>query len=215
LHTVCSGQPEPASLEPEEGATVDRALEVHTNGDAENHISRGHIVVPEFLIASKFRTIVLDEAHHLRAEWWKVLTSFVKGMDAPTLVALTATPPYDVSPLEWQRYEELCGPVDAEVSVPELVQEGDLCPHQDYVYFSTPNPEELKLISDFRVSVDQFVLRLRSNVKFKDAVLQHPWVSAPDEHTEQILEDPEYLSSMVIFLHAVGQQVPSTLTKLL
>jgi hypothetical protein len=38
----------------------------------------------------------------------------------------------DVSPFEWQRYEELCGPVDAEVSVPELVLEGDLCPHQDY-----------------------------------------------------------------------------------
>jgi len=30
------------------------------------------------------------------------------------------------------RDEELCGSVDAEVSVPELVMQGDLCPHQDF-----------------------------------------------------------------------------------
>jgi superfamily II DNA or RNA helicase len=70
------------------------------------------------------------------------LTFVADHLDRPTIVALTATPPYDVTPFEWQRYEELCGPVDAEVSVPELVWEGDLCPHQDYVYLSLPRPEE-------------------------------------------------------------------------
>ena len=215
LHAVCSGGPEQSSSESDENGTPNNHVEVHTNGEEENHISRAHVVVPEFLIESKFRTIVLDEAHHLRAEWWKVLTSFVERMDAPTLVALTATPPYDVSPFEWQRYEELCGPVDAEVSVPELVQEGDLCPHQDYVYFSTPTAQEQKTISDFRASVDQFALRLRSNVQFRDGVFKHPWVSSPDQHTEEILDDPEYLSSMVIFLHGVGHQVSSALLKIL
>jgi superfamily II DNA or RNA helicase len=215
LHAVCSGQLEVSSPEPEEKGTPTNPIEVHANGVEDNHISRTQIVVPEYLVESKFKTIVLDEAHHLRAEWWKVLTSFVEQMGAPTLVALTATPPYDVSPFEWQRYEELCGPVDAEVSVPELVQAGDLCPHQDYVYFSTPNPQELRLISDFRASVDQFALRLRSNTEFRDAILKHPWVSAPEQHTEEILEDPQYLSSMLIFLHAVGQEVPSALLKVL
>jgi superfamily II DNA or RNA helicase len=98
--------------------------------------------------------------------------------------------------------------VDAEVSVPELVQEGDLCPHQDYVYFSTPTQQEQRVISDFRASVDQFVVRLRANEAFKDAILKHPWLSAPDQHTEEILEDPEYLSSIVVYLNSVGQQIP-------
>ena len=40
---------------------------------------------------------------------------------------------------EWQRYMDLNGPIDAEISVPELVIEGDLCPHQDYVYFTSPS----------------------------------------------------------------------------
>ena len=136
-------------------------------------------------------------------------------LDKPTIIALTATPPYDVSPFEWQRYEELCGPVDAEVSVPELVLEGDLCPHQDYVYFSTPTEKEQKVISDFRTAVDSFVERLRSNEGFKGAILAHPWIATPDKHTEDILEDPEYLSSMVVFLHAAGQEVPHAVLKTL
>lgn len=47
------------------------------------------------------------------------------------LVALTATPPYDSDHLEWSRYQELCGPIDEEISVPELVKAGTLCVHQD------------------------------------------------------------------------------------
>jgi hypothetical protein len=56
--------------------------------------------------------------------------------------------------------------------------------------------------------VDSFVGRLRSNESFKDAILTHRWISTPDQHTEEILEDPEYLSSMVVFLHATGREVP-------
>ena len=97
--------------------------------------------------------------------------------------------------------------MDTEVSVPELVQANDLCPHQDFVYFSAPTAKEQKVIADFRASVDEFVLRLRSNVAFKDAILSHPWLSVPDQHTEDILDDPEYLSSMVVYLRAVGQEI--------
>ena len=61
----------------------------------------------------------------------------------PTKIALTATPPYDVNPREWQRYIELCGPIDEEISVPELVRHGELCPHQDYISLTTPTQEAL------------------------------------------------------------------------
>src|SRR5437773_6316823 len=122
--------------------------------------------LPEILKFAAFRTLVVDEAHHLRSEWWKTLTFVADSLDQPTIVALTATPPYDVSPFEWQRYEELCGAVDAEVSVPELVLSGDLCPHQDYVYFSVPSATEQKVLSEFRAAVDSFVQRLRSNTAF-------------------------------------------------
>lgn len=218
LHALCSGEPEEQAqpIEAEEnGDSKNHPFEPLNNGTDANHGAQGHIPLPEAFTGAKFGALVLDEAHHLRAEWWKTLTSVTAQLDKPTIIALTATPPYDVSPFEWQRYEELCGPVDAEVSVPELVLEGDLCPHQDYVYFSTPTEKEQKVISDFRTAVDSFVDRLRSNEGFKDAILTHPWIAMPDEHTEEILEDPEYLSSMVIFLHAAGREIPHAVLKTL
>jgi hypothetical protein len=60
----------------------------------------------------------------------------------------------------------LCGPLDAEVSVPELVLQGDLCPHQDYVYFSVPAPQVQKTLSDFRLAVDSFVARVETESSF-------------------------------------------------
>ena len=206
LHSAYSGEPEePPSPDSEENGASTNHLDTHPNGDNGNHVAQPS-PIPDFLAEAKFRAVVLDEAHHLRTEWWRTLTAFVEQLESPTIVALTATPPYDVSPFEWQRYEELCGPVDAEVSVPELVQQGDLCPHQDFVYFSTPNPKEQKQINDFRASVDSFVSRLKANSAFNDAIQSHPWLSVPDQHTEEILDDPEYLSSMVVYLNAVGRR---------
>lgn len=218
LHALCSGEPEEREepIEAEEnGDSKNHVFERPNNGFDANHVVQDHVPLPEAFAQAKFGTLVLDEAHHLRSEWWRTLTCVAGQLDNPTIVALTATPPYDVSPFEWQRYEELCGPVDAEVSVPELVLEGDLCPHQDYVYFSTPTEKEQKVISDFRTAVDSFVERLRSNEGFKDAILAHPWIATPDEHTEEILEDPEYLSSMVVFLHAAGREIPHAVLKTL
>jgi superfamily II DNA or RNA helicase len=205
LHALCSGQLERAeeqAAEEENGTAPD----LHIGNGNGNEKSEVPIKLPETLAG--FKTLVVDEAHHLKAEWWRTLT-FVAERLNPTIVALTATPPFDVSPYEWQRYEELCGPVDAEVAVPELVLQGDLCPHQDYVYFSTPAEREQKTLTDFRTSVGAFVQRLRQNREFATAVAIHPWITHPDAHIEQILENPEYLSSMVVYLNAVGGNIPS------
>ena len=211
LHAAYSGEPEEQPpTESDESGMPKNHIEMHPNGEDGNHISQGHMPIPGFLVEANFKALVLDEVHHLRTEWWRTLSSLADQLQSPTIVALTATPPYDVSPFEWQRYEELCGPVDAEVSVPELVQQGDLCPHQDFVYFSTPSAKEQKVISDFRASVSEFVSRLKSNRAFAEAILSHPWLSAPDQHTEEILDDPEYLSSMVVYLRTIGQEIPSS-----
>ena len=67
----------------------------------------------------------------------------------PTIVALTATPPYDVGQSEWDKYIELCGPIDEEIDVAALVKEGDLCPHQDYIWMSMPTRKEREPIETF------------------------------------------------------------------
>lgn len=80
-----------------------------------------------------FDLICLDEAHHLRRAWWQTLIR-LQETHKPVTLSLTATPPYDLEGWEWDNYNALCGPVDAEISVPELVLTGDLCPHQDLVF---------------------------------------------------------------------------------
>ena len=102
----------------------------------------------------------MDEAHHLKNEWWKCLNLIKRALN-PTIVGLTATPPYDVTYNEWQRYIDLNGPVDAEISVPELVVENDLCPHQDYIYLSEPTEEESKLIQDQRSKAEKVFEELK------------------------------------------------------
>lgn len=211
LHALCSGQPDEAEEELAEGETASEAEVANGNGNA-NSKSAVPVEFPESL--SSFKTLVVDEAHHLKMEWWKTLT-FVADHLKPTLVALTATPPYDVSPYEWQRYEDLCGPVDAEITAPELVLTGDLCPHQDYVYLSAPAVDERKTIVDFRAAVSAFVEHLRQNRDFATAVAIHPWITNPNAYLEEILDDPEYLSSIVVYVNAVGEQVPRDVLQVL
>lgn len=89
------------------------------------------------------KTICLDEAHHLRNEWQKALEKFVRSLDKDVkIISLTATPPYDAEGSEWARYKEICGEIDEEIFVPELVGQNTLCPHQDYVYFNFPTEAE-------------------------------------------------------------------------
>jgi len=103
LHALCAGEPEEQAqpIEAEEnGDSKNHVFEPLNNGTDANQGAQGHILLPEAFTEAKFRALVLDEAHHLRAEWWKTLTFVAEQLDNPTIVALTATPPYDVSPFE-------------------------------------------------------------------------------------------------------------------
>ena len=97
------------------------------------------------------KTICLDEAHHLKSEWQKALEKFVAMLgEGVTIIALTATPPYDSAPAEWNRYQTLCGDIDEEIFVPQLVMQKTLCPHQDYIYFSYPTAEESQILANYK-----------------------------------------------------------------
>ncbi len=156
------------------------------------------------LRAHGIRTLVLDEAHHLRRAWWRALFALKDGLDDPHIVALTATPPYDVDRAEWQRYTSLCGSIDSEISVPELVKRGDLCPHQDYVYFSTLRSAESAEVDEFNAATLAFAQRLKSNDALVDALRRQPWFEDPEASVEQILAEPRTFSAIIVFLNWAG-----------
>jgi len=153
-------------------------------------------------------TIIVDEAHHLRRNWWISLRKVIREVAPSTIVALTATPPYDVLPAEWERYTQLCGPVDTEVSVPELVKERNLCYHQDYVLFSTPTDDESAEILRFRRKIWALIDEINHDGSLKDYLLSHPWISDSTNNIEAILEEPAVFSSMIVYLNSLGEKIP-------
>lgn len=151
-------------------------------------------------------TVILDEAHHLKNEWWNTLERLKRQL-SPKIVGLTATPPYDVTFAEWQRYIDLNGTVDTEITVSELILEGDLCPHQDYVYFSLPSPKEYDRINAFRADIDRLFLEIKEDPVLVEALSTSPLWIDPMTHLEWILGNVPSYSSMLIFLHAIGKEL--------
>ncbi|MFW6352210.1 MAG: DEAD/DEAH box helicase family protein [Bacteroidota bacterium] len=161
------------------------------------------------LKSQNIKTIVVDEAHHLKNDWWQTLTKVKDKLD-PIIVGLTATPPFDVTSTEWQRYIDLNGPVDTEISVPELVIEGDLCPHQDYVHFTLPTEIENQKIVDFRQNIEKLFQEIKNDEIIIEAIEEHPIWQHPKEHLDWIYSNLSYYSACLIFLKSNNKEIPET-----
>ena len=159
-------------------------------------------------------TLCLDECHHLRNEWWKSLEIFRKSFADINVISLTATPPYEGEPALWDRYVAMCGEIDEEITVPELVKEGSLCPHQDYVYFSFPTKEEEKQLDQFYTQKRTFLKNLSSDSMFCEAVRTSRALDGTISEDE-LLNEPKYLSATLIFLRHKGIEFSKQFQQLL
>ncbi|MGH1415430.1 MAG: hypothetical protein ACRBB0_18215 [Pelagimonas sp.] len=127
--------------------------------------------------------------------------------NSATTLSLTATPPYDVDPSEWRNYTALCGPVDAEISVPELVRSGDLCPHQDLVFLA-PSADA----NAYRNNLESEQALFEALARDEDLlalVRDDPWIAETELHANIILENPERFSAMIVFLRHNDMPVPT------
>ena len=202
LHAACNN----LKFNEEEENDEESEEEITTNKKSSNEKLNE---VVERLNKQNIKTLVLDEAHHLKNEWWQALTK-IKEKISPVIVGLTATPPYDVTPAEWQRYTEMNGEVDAEISVPELVVENDLCPHQDYVYFTFPTKDENQGITHFRQNSEKAFLEIKNDKTLIEAVESHPIWQRPNENLDWIYNNLACYSACLIFLNHNGKEIPKT-----
>lgn len=152
------------------------------------------------------RAICLDEAHHLRSEWQKSLETLLETLNGEvTVIALTATPPYDSSASEWNRYIRVCGPIDAEIFVPELVAQKTLCPHQDYIYFNYPSADESEMLAQYKARAEAAIAEIRAEGVLMEA-LQKAFDQNPEERREELLEYADDLVSLLSFSKALGEE---------
>lgn len=199
LHAACTNRKENEQEDYNEVIGVDENIKSLSNKET--------IEIIALLKSQSIGTLVVDEAHHLKNAWWKSLTKIKRALN-PTIVGLTATPPYDVSYVEWERYLDLNGPVDAEISVPELVLEGNLCPHQDYVLFSQPTVDESQKISEYRNRIENLYNEIKSDKVFINALIEHPVFQNPNLNLDWIYTNLECFSSILIFLNELEVPIP-------
>jgi len=195
------------------GSEIPEAEDEEEEGESPDERPAQRIDVVGVLKQAGVETLILDECHHLRAAWWKALTQVVDEMPGLRVVALTATPPYDVPLAEWGRYQDLCGPVDAEISVPELVRERNLCPHQDYIYLSSPAAPERERLKAYRTSVRDLTTRLLKDENLIHAVQSHPSLKHPTRCVAEILDDIAFFTSIAVFLKASTGKPPRRLLR--
>lgn len=159
---------------------------------------------------SGIKLLCYDEAHHLRKEWWKALNYLVENLTPEQSVALTATPPYDAEGKEWERYEELCGPIDEIISIPELVANGDLCPHQDFIHFSLMRKHENETVREYHKNINTYLNNLINNDKLKRIIIK----KLNQYSEEEILDEPKLFISVCSFLKTAGENVPENILEL-
>ena len=156
----------------------------------------------------------LDEAHHLRGEWQRALEEVTQAHADCLIISLTATPPYDSAPAQWNRYIGLCGPIDEEIGVPELVKEKSLCPHQDYVYFNMPTPEEEAELKKFRRESAKAYRQLMEDRAFAGAISRHGCMKEPGAYLKMFGENRIYLLALLSFLDEKQAEIPEELYEL-
>ena len=160
------------------------------------------------LQSAKVSLLCFDEAHHLRKEWWKALTYLNEHLKPEQTLSLTATPPYDADLNEWKRYQELCGEIDEVISIPELVKNGDLCPHQDFIHFSQLHQHEREMLEKHRQHVNVLLEKLREDTRLQELLAGMKFLQAEDADMEIILESPEFYVSIASFLKENGYVIP-------
>lgn len=187
--------------------------------DTDDTAQQEHFNFQDFDIRKTFEdkdlgTLCLDECHHLRNEWWKSLEIFRKSFPKIKMISLTATPPYEGEPALWERYISMCGEIDEEITVPELVKEGTLCPHQDYVYFAFPTMEERTQLDQFEKQKLNFLTKLSTDINFSNTIQSSPALSNQISDDE-LLANPKYLSAILIFLRSKNLPFPQRFQDLL
>ncbi|EDM26381.1 hypothetical protein LNTAR_19957 [Lentisphaera araneosa HTCC2155] len=181
----------------EEGSEVDGAIKL-TETAVKDFV--------DLLEKHKIGALILDEAHHLRSEWYKVLDELMQLKEDLTIVSLTATPPYDSKGHEWIRYESLCGTIDEEISIPELVKAGTLCPHQDFVWACDATESESEKIQAYDKCVEDLCKSLYDDSQF-EALLKNHQMFHDLADWEGLFRVPEELIAILVFLNSKGQAI--------
>ena len=153
----------------------------------------------EIIKTHNIHTVVFDEAHHLRNAWWKKLTQIFEELKEIKTISLTATPPYD-DEKNFEKYINLCGEIDAQINIPELVAQKNLCPHQDFIYFNVPTKEQEQQINEYRRSSLKIINWFENNEQIIKALATHNYIVDYTNNLDDIINNYDFFLVLIKFL---------------
>lgn len=171
-------------------------------------LNRKKVNIENIIKKNKIKTLVLDEAHHLRKVWFKTLENIINNLKDCTTISLTATPPYD-NGNDYKNYMSLCGDIDAIITVPQLVRSNCLCPHQDYIYFNTPTEVQNVKFFEFQKNINFIIEEIKHDSNFIKAIALNDYIVMPEENVNSVLENFDFYIAMLSFLSEVKCKIPN------
>lgn len=157
----------------------------------------------EQLAAAGYRTLILDECHHLLAHWAHAVQHFSDRLEDSVLLGLTATLPLGRAPRDLAVYLKLIGPVDYEILAPAVIREGHLAPFQDLVYLVRPTELESRFVARSHRALHQLLRQLEAPAEDDQAPAlpclsfwAENWLLDPRDAKGQALPAAELLSRM-------------------
>ena len=169
--------------------------------------------IKNILMANNIRTIVFDEAHHLRNAWFNHITKFINELNYIKTISLTATPPYDDTKL-YNNYISLCGEIDTIVDAPELVANHNLCPHQDFICFNSITQEDEKEILKYRKIAYSLANQLLNEELFIRAIAMHRFIVDFQNNITGIAANEKSFFTMIKILKRNRIVIPKELEKI-
>lgn len=145
-------------------------------------------------------TMVLDEAHHLNKSWFEAVHFFREKVGILHTISLTATPPYDLKASLWNAYIRLCGEVDLEISIPELVSEQNLAPHQDFIFMNCLSKEDSAAFKYQKDKMRTIYKELLYDPILTQAISIHPMIISSEKYLSEILREFDYYNIMLKYL---------------
>ncbi|MBF2054546.1 MAG: DEAD/DEAH box helicase family protein [Candidatus Sericytochromatia bacterium] len=157
----------------------------------------------EQLAEAGYRTLILDECHHLLAHWAHAVQHFSERLEDSVLLGLTATLPLGRAPRDLAVYLKLIGPVDYEILAPAVIREGHLAPFQDLVYLVRPTELESRFVARSHRALHQLLRQLEApSEDTRQPALPslsfwaENWLLEPHDAKGQVIPASELLSRM-------------------
>lgn len=147
-----------------------------------------------------FDTLVLDEVHHLKRSWAEAVLELKESNPQVVTISLTATPPFESDSGDWARYLDVSGPIDAEISIPALVREKVLVPHQDFVYLYSAATDLQEAYLAYEEEEESLFQDLLKDEQLQAYLLECSFIKEPLTVLGEIYESFDVYQSGLVFL---------------